>query len=161
MNKRIVSVVLGLVCIAAFAFSTVAQTSRKSVSGAEVTGTFKMSFIGAKYKGLTNDLYIQALGKGKLKIMFDLIYPYTLNNGEVSVNMGSLSGEASIVGDTAIYESDEFGPCKITIKFVRSGQVKVTQDGQSFDCGFGHNVMAAGTYKKTSSAKPKFESLEK
>lgn len=157
MNKRIVSVVLGLVCIAAFAFSTVAQTSRKSVSGAEVTGTFKMSFIGAKYKGLTNDLYIQALGKGKLKIMFDLIYPYTLNNGEVSVNMGSLSGEASIVGDTAIYESDEFGPCKITIKFVRPGQVKVTQDGQSFDCGFGHNVMAAGTYKKTSSAKPNFD----
>lgn len=147
--------------LVAFAVAANAQSSRKSVSGAEVTGTFKMSFIGKKYQGMTNDLYIQALGKGKLKIMFDLIYPYTMNNGEVSVNMGSLSGEASIVGDTAVYESDEFGPCKITIKFIRPGQVKVTQDGGSFDCGFGHNVMAAGSYKKTSSAKPKFETLEK
>lgn len=143
------------------AMFAVAQTSRKSVSGAEVTGTFKMSFIGAKYKGMTNDLYIQALGKGKLKISFDLVYPYTMNNGEASVNMGSLTGEASIVGDTAVYESDEFGPCKITIKFVRPGQVKVTQDGEDFDCGFGHNVRAAGTYKKTSSAKPKFEPIDK
>jgi len=157
MIKRIFCVVF----FVAFAVAANAQTSRRSVSGAEVTGTFKMSFIGAKYKGLTNDLYIQALGKGKLKIMFDLIYPYTMNNGEVSVNMGSISGEASIVGDTAVYESDEFGPCKITIKFVRPGQVKVTQDGESFDCGFGNRVMAAGNYKKTSSAKPKFETVEK
>lgn len=156
MIKRIFCVVF----LATFAMAVNAQTSRKSVSGAEVTGTFKMSFIGKKYKGMTNDLYIQALGKGKLKIMFDLIYPYTMNNGEVSVNMGSISGEASIVGDTAVYQSDEFGPCKITIKFVRPGQVKVTQDGESFDCGFGHNVLAAGNYKKTSSAKPKFETLE-
>jgi hypothetical protein len=156
MIKRIFCVVF----VVAFAVAANAQTSRKSVSGAEVTGTFKMSFIGKKYKGMTNDLYIQALGKGKLKIMFDLIYPYTMNNGEVSVNMGSISGEASIVGDTAVYQSDEFGPCKITIKFVRPGQVKVTQDGESFDCGFGHNVLAAGNYKKTSSAKPKFETLE-
>lgn len=157
MNKRILFFVFAAVVVAAIAPSSSAQTSRKSVSGTEVTGTFKMSFIGKKYKDLTNDLYIQALGKGKLKISFDLLYPYTMNNGEVSVNMGSLTGEASIVGDTAVYESDEFGPCKITIKFVRPGQVKVTQDGGSFDCGFGHNVMAAGSYRKTSSAKPKFE----
>lgn len=138
---------------------TVAQTSRKSVSGAEVTGTFKMSFIGAKYKDMANDLYIQALGKGKLKIMFDLIYPYTINNGEVSVNMGSLTGEALITGDTAIYETDEFGPCKITIKFVKPGQVKVTQDGTDADCGFGHNVFASGTYRKVSSKKPTFKEV--
>lgn len=138
-----------------------AQKSRPSVSGSEVTGTFKMSFIGKKYKDLSNDLLIQALGRGRLRIAFDLIYPFTLPDGEVSVNMGQLDGEASIKGDTAVYESDEFGPCKITIKFVRPGEVKVTQDGADADCGFGHRVIAAGTYKKVSGKKPKFETMER
>lgn len=157
MIKRIFCSVFAVVVLMTFSSIADAQRSRPSVSGSEVTGTFKMSFIGKKYKDFTNDLQIQALGKGKLKIAFDLVYPYTMNNGEVSVNMGSLMGEASIVGDTAIYESEEFGKCKITIKFVRPGEVKVTQDAEDFSCGFGHNVMASGTYKKTSSAKPKFE----
>lgn len=161
MIKRIFCSAFAVAVVTLSVSSTDAQSSRKSVSGAEVTGTFKMSFIGKKYKGLTNDLEILALGKGKLKIYFDLIYPYTNNAGEVGVNMGSIMGEASIVGDTAVYSSDEFGPCKITIKFIRPGQVKVTQDGESFDCGFGHNVNAAGSYKKVSAAKPKFESPEK
>ena len=157
MSKRIISTIFAFVFLMTFSSFADAQRSRASVSGAEVTGTFKMSFIGKKYKGFSNSLEILALGKGKLKIDFDLVYPYTMNNGEVSANMGSLTGEANIVGDTAIYESDEFGPCKITIKFVRPGEVKVTQDTDGFDCGFGHNVIASGTYKKTSSAKPKFE----
>jgi hypothetical protein len=161
MRKRIISTIFAVLILMTFSSFADAQRSRASVSGSEVTGTFKMSFIGKKYKGMNNDLQIQALGKGKLKIDFDLIYPYTMNNGEVSVNMGSLTGEANIVGDTAVYESDEFGPCKITIKFVRPGEVKVTQNAEDFSCGFGHNVMASGTYKKTSSAKPKFETPDK
>ncbi|MBK6722694.1 MAG: hypothetical protein IPG58_05265 [Acidobacteria bacterium] len=143
-----------------FSGSLYAQKSRASVSGAEVTGTFKMSFIGKKYKGLSNELEILALGGGKLKFAFDLIYPYTLKNGEVSVNMGGLSGEIDIKGDTAVYQSDEYGACKITIKFVRPGEVKVTQDGTDGNCGFGHNVTSQGTYRKVSSKKPKFESTE-
>lgn len=157
MRKPIFCLIFIFAVMMSVSTFTVAQTSRKSVSGAEVTGTFKMPFIGAKYKGMTNDLYIHALGKGKLKIMFDLLYPYTMSNGEVSVNMGSLMGEASIVGDTAVYEIDEFGPCKITIKFVRPGLLKVTQNGTDADCGFGHNVFAQGTYRKVSSKKPTFE----
>lgn len=145
--------------LAAFAMAVNAQTSRKSVSGAEVTGTFKMSFIGKKYKGMSNDLEIQALGKGRLKIWFDLIYPYTMRNGEVSVNMGDLFDEIPIEGDTAVYKSED-GRCTITIKFTRPGEVKVTQDETEVGCGFGHNVSAAGTYKKTSSAKPKFNRPE-
>ena len=133
-----------------------AQGDRTSVSATEVNGTFRMNFQG-KFKQQSNDLNILALGRGKLRVAFDLVYPYTLRNGEVSVNMGSLAGEASIIGDTANYSSDEFGPCKITIKFVRSGTVKVTQDGSDADCGFGHNVYASGTYRKISGKKPTFE----
>ena len=86
----------------------------------------------------------------------DLLYPYVVDR-ELSANIGELDGEATIEGDTAVYSSTEFGDCTITIKFVRPGTIKVTQSGADFDCGFGHNVTADGTYKKMSSKKPKFE----
>ena len=157
--RKPISVVFALVSMMLFSTFGYAQKSRASVSGTEVTGTFKMSFIGKKYRDFSNQLDILALGGGKLKIAFDLVYPYTMQNGEVSVNMGALSGEASIKGDTAIYASDEFGPCKITIKFVRPGELKVTQTGSPSDCGFGHNVTSQGPYRKVSGKKPKFEEM--
>jgi len=159
MRKPIFCVVLAAAALVFFSQGADAQPARKSVSGSEVTGTFRMRFTG-KYKDMSNDLGILALGKGRLKIAFDLVYPFSLNNGEVSVNMGSLAGEAVIKGDTAVYSSTEFGPCTITIKFVRPGTVKVTQDGSDAGCGFGHNVFAAGTYRKVSSKKPKFDSVD-
>ncbi|MEP6944399.1 MAG: hypothetical protein ABJA02_00660 [Acidobacteriota bacterium] len=135
-----------------------AQSSRTSVSGAEVTGTFRMAFTG-KFKDSSNEIQIAALGHGKLHIAMELLYPYVVR-GEMSANMGSLDGEATIEGDTAVYSSTEFGECTITIKFVKPGTISVSQDGTDSNCGFGHNVMADGTYKKVSSTKPKFESPE-
>lgn len=159
MRKPIL-VVFALVSLMSFSTSTYAQKSRASVSGAEVTGTFKMSFVGKKFKDFSNQLDILALGGGKLKIAFDLLYPYALQGGELSANLGGLAGEATIKGDTAIFQSDEFGPCKITIKFVRPGEVRVTQDGTDANCGFGHNVTSQGTYRKVSNKKPTFETME-
>ena len=132
-----------------------AQTSRKAVGGAEVTGTFRSYYTG-KFKGNYDEIQILALGRGKIRIAFELTYPYFDGAGEMSANMGSADGEAEISGDTAVYSSKE-GKCTITIKFVKPGQIKVTQSGADFDCGFGHNVTADGTYKKFSGAKPKFE----
>lgn len=157
MSKRCLLVLYTVALMSVAAIESDAQTSRKSVSAAEVNGTFEMNFRG-KYKNMSNDIKILALGRGKLRIAMDLIYPYTLQNGEISVNMGELDGEASISGDTAVYESTEFGPCKINIKFVKRGTIKVTQDGTDADCGFGHNVFSSGTYRKVSSKKPKFGS---
>lgn len=131
-----------------------AQSSRKSVSVAEVTGTFNFYFTG-KFKGSTNEIKIQALGKGRLKVAFDLVYPFIDAAGEMSANLGQLTTEAVIKGDTAIIENDEFGECRIKIKFVRPGQIKVTQE--TVNCGFGNKVTADGAYRKTSSRKPKFE----
>jgi hypothetical protein len=154
MNKSALFTALVVLIVLLFLSNASAQRSRKSVSEAEVTGTFKMNFTG-KYKKLSNDLDILALGNNKLRIAFELIYPYTVGR-EISVNMGSSNGEATIKGDTAVFKSNEFGPCTITIKFVRPGTVKVTQTGSDSDCGFGHNVFAGGTYKKVSSKRPKF-----
>ena len=126
--------------------------SRKAVSAAEVNGTFR-SYFGGRFKGSYNEIKILALGKGKLKISFDLTYPHVNGNGDLDANVGSIDGEAEIEGDTAVFADNEYGECAITIKFVKPGAIKVSQEG---DCGFGFNVMADGNYRKVSGAKPKF-----
>jgi len=155
MLKKLLLLVCAVAATAAFSDYSQAQASRKRVSGAEVTGRFSHKFTG-KFRGESSDIKILALGKGKLKIAFDLIYPFIDGSGEKSANMGQLEGNASISGDTATLTNSEFGPCTITIKFVRPGTIRVTQNSDDSDCGFGHNVSAEGTYRKVSGAKPKF-----
>src|SRR3954471_6583153 len=106
-----------VVCVLVFtAFTMPAAAQRKSVSGAEVTGTFRYSFTG-KFHGNYSDIKIQALGKGKLRVGFELTYPYMAGKEQTS-NVGTSTVEAAIEGDTAIYQnSDPDGSCKIGIKF--------------------------------------------
>lgn len=124
-----------------------AQT-RRAVSGAEVTGTFRDSS-GSEFK-------ILALGKGKLRAAFSGVYLFKMSNGEDMANTGEAAGEAEIVGDTATFESEDTEECTIVLKFLVGGKLKVTQKGTDAECGFGVNVSAAGLYKKISSVKPKF-----
>lgn len=138
-------------------FSTINANAqnRKSVSVAEVNGTFR-SFFDGKFKGNYNEIKILALGKGKLRVAFDLTYPFINGMGELMANVGIADGTATIDGDTAVFSPDENGRCKITIKFVKRGTIEITQSGAVGECGFGFNVTADGIYKKASSAKPKF-----
>jgi hypothetical protein len=99
-------------------------------------------------------LQIASIGRGKLHISGEFVYPYKANN-EALANVGSLDGEAAMVGDVATYSSTEFGPCTITIKFVRRGIIRVRQ--MDSGCGFGFNVEATGTCHKVSFRKPTFE----
>jgi hypothetical protein len=154
MLKPIFIILCGFLFGATAAISVAAQTSRTSVSGAEVTGTFKKNFTG-KYRGNWNEIRVLALGKGKIRIGMDLTYPYTMADGGLMANTGELDGEAAIAADTAVYTSED-GQCRITIKFARPGTINVKQDGADADCGFGNNVNSSGTYRKASSAKPKF-----
>lgn len=142
-----------------FALTENIFAQRKAVSGREVTGTFRYEFTG-KFKGNFNEIKILALGGGKLKVEFGLTYPFVANDGEFSANVGSAQGEAAIDGDTAVYSNNTDGKCEITIKFIKPGQIKVTQEQEGAGCGFGLNVSAEGTYRKVSNAKPKFESIE-
>lgn len=136
-----------LAALLLFSTASQLQASRPSVSSAEVNGTFLMNFNGT-VKEFSNKLTVKAKGGGKLNIDFELVYPYIVNN-EPMANTGELSGEASITGDTAIYQSDEYGPCKIMMVFTKPGEVNVTQEGTDADCGFGHNVYANGVYHKS------------
>jgi hypothetical protein len=105
------------------------------------------------YSSYDNEIRILALGKNKLQVQFDGVY-HTVSK---SVNTGTASGDATIEGNIAILELPEWGPCKITMVFLPRNRLKVTQEGDSPDCGFGHNVRADGTYRKIRSGKPKFE----
>ncbi|MDQ6785207.1 MAG: hypothetical protein M3033_00105 [Acidobacteriota bacterium] len=128
---------------------TRAQT-RRAVSGAEVTGTFREKASGSEFS-------ILALGQGKLKIAFSGVYPYKTANGEATANMGQAMGEAQIAGDEATFTPEDTEECTITLKFLTRGRLKVTQIGTDAECGFGHNVSADGSYNKVSSKKPKFD----
>jgi len=150
----LVSLVFAAMLLMAGLMPAYAQKPRSSVSAAEVTGTFSYKF-GSKFKRAASTISILALGKGKLRVAFDLIYPRMVD-GELTANMGEGGGTATITGDTAVFESNEFGPCKITIRFTSPGSIDVTQQGSDADCGFGHNVMATGHYVKTSSKRPRF-----
>ena len=147
-RKLLMMLILGISTLFISSENIFAQ--RKSVNGKEVTGTFRYEFTG-KYKGNFNEIKIFALGGGKLKVQFDLIYPFN-----DTANVGQAVGEAEINGDTAIYSQSDGGMCKITIKFVKPGQIKVSQEQEGAGCGFGLNVSAQGIYRKVSSRKPKF-----
>lgn len=154
MRKLFFVIFLLFVC---FYSSPEIFAQRKAVSGAEVTGTFRSYFKG-RYKGNYNEILIQALGGNKLRIEMELTYPFEVN-GEMSANLGSASGEATIESDTAVFMPDDTvsdgQQCRITLKFSRPGKLIVTTQN-NIECGFGHNVSADGTYKKSSGAKPKF-----
>ena len=155
MGKHAFCSVFALAVMMTASTFSVAQTSRKSVSAAEVNGTFKMTFRG-KFRKFSNEIKILALGGGKIRVAMDLVYPYSLKNGEPSVNMGGFDEVAVIVGDTANYESED-GKCKFVFKFVKLGTLKIVEDETDGGCGFGHNVMADGTYRKVSGRKPRFD----
>ncbi len=132
-------------CLATASIVTARADSDKSVTAAQVNGTWKMK--GAEFK-------IWALGKQRLQIDFSGVYEYKTPQGPTA-NEGVGSGVAMIKGDTAIFKPEGAEEeCQITLKFTRDKLV-VTQTGI---CGFGHNVTAAGTYKKVSARKPKFDS---
>jgi len=115
------------------------------VTAAQVNGTWS-------YR--QNEFKILALGQQKLQIEFSGVWEHKTGNGELTANTGEGSGTAKIEGDTAIFKPEGAeDECKITLKFT-GGKLVVTQEGM---CGFGFNVRADGTYKRTSAKKPKFD----
>lgn len=132
-----------------FAPAAYSQTSPKPPPTQVVTA----SQVNGVYRFYKSEFRILALGHNKLKVQFDGVY-VTLAK---SVNLGYASGEATIEGNVATFVPPDTERCKITMRFL-SGKIVVTQEGDDFECGFGHNVNAAGTYKKITSGKPKFES---
>jgi hypothetical protein len=135
---------LWAVCFAA-ASITVQAGGDKSVTAVQVNGTWKTKY---------GEFKIWALGHQRLQVEFSGVYEYKTLQGP-SANEGQGSGIARIEGDTAIFKPEGAEEeCQITLKFTGRKLVVI----QTGICGFGHNVTAAGTYKRVSINKPKFES---
>jgi hypothetical protein len=146
MRKMIAAFMLGIALLATPALEPPrAETmAQKIVTAADVNGTWR-------YKD--NIFKIWALGNQQLRVEFLGTYEYGTRDG-LMANTGTGSGIATIVGTTASFRpegADE--DCMITLTF-RKGKLVVDQTG---GCGFGHNVIANGSYKKISRRKPKFE----
>lgn len=135
------NIFLALLCLAPLGISAQAQKPRV-VTAAQVNGIYRY------YK---SEFRILALGHNKLKVQFKGIYMTVAG----SPNMGDASGDAAIMGNVATFIPSDTTACKITITFL-PGKLVVKQEGSDADCGFGHNVVATGTYRKIRGGKPKF-----
>src|SRR5262245_2093444 len=122
-------------CFVAASIATSHADSDKSVTAAQVNGTWKREF---------GEFRIWALGKQRLQVQFSGVYEYKTPQGPMA-NEGEDSGIATIEGDTAIFKPEGAEEeCRITLKF--SGDKLVVR--QTGICGFGHSVSGEGTYKK-------------
>jgi len=141
-----------VLCLVAFGLSTGAQepvvvTKARPPHPRVVTA----GQINGLYRYGRNDFRILALGRHKLKVQF---------NGEWMTrggypNIGEAIGEANIEGNVATFIPGDTTKCKITMTFL-TNRMEVTQEGFDADCGFGHNVMATGTYRRVKGGKPRF-----
>lgn len=126
---------------------TSGQSPRRIVTAAQINGVYKYD---------RNDFRVLALGHNKLKVQF---------NGEWMTrggypNIGEAIGEATISGNVATFIPGDTTKCKITMTFLRNKMI-VEQEGLDSDCGFGHNVMARGTYRRVKAGKPKWIPIPK
>src|SRR5882672_10741577 len=138
---RAVSLVLYLV---ALGLSTSAQEPLVSTkSGPRPHRVVTAGQVNGLYRYGRNDFRILALGHHKLKVQF---------NGEWMTrgsypNIGEAIGEADIEGNVATFIPGDTTKCKIIMTFL-TNRMKVEQEGTDGDCGFGHNVMTAGIYRR-------------
>lgn len=106
--------------------------------------------------------YVQYAGRGTWERI--IVKPASLGNiefcfsglwwglGEGPSGLGDLSAAVPVHENLAQYSTHEFGEkeCRISLKF-STDKLEVTQTGDDFDCGFGHNVTANGTFQRVSS----------
>jgi hypothetical protein len=72
--------------------------------------------------------------------------------GKGPSGLGDLRATIPIHENQAQYSTREFTEkeCRISIKF-SADKLEAKQTGEDFDCGFGHNVTANGTFDRISS----------
>lgn len=121
--------------------------AREALSNEEINGTFTGK------DGSNFDILV--VGKNKLQVSFSGVYFYKTPEGDSMSTTGQAAGIADLQGDTAyLRPSGVEKTCTLILRFPRPGQILASQQGDSANCGFGENVRADGSYRKTSSVKP-------
>lgn len=100
-----------------------------------------------KYAGQSMwDTYTITPQKNQYKIEFSGLY-VGINSLLSGPNMGDYKYFASITNHQTTWVEPDNQKCKIQIKFEQNHLIAKT-DGDTTECGFGHNVMADGTYQR-------------
>jgi len=120
----------------------VPQANRPTLSAAQINGL---------YRSGRNSFRVLVLGHDKLKVQF---------NGEWMTrwgypNLGEAIGNATFEDNVATFIPKGTNKCTITMTFAPR-RMNVTQQGTDTECGFGHNVMANGIYRRVKAGRPKF-----
>jgi hypothetical protein len=125
-----------------FAVRDSLQEAKRAVTADQLNGLYRYN---------RNEFRVLAIGHNKLKVQF---------NGEWMTrggypNIGEAIGEADIKANVATFIPGDTTKCKITLTFARN-RMEVSQEGLDADCGFGHNVMATGNYRRIKAGRPRF-----
>lgn len=107
--------------------------------------------VNGLYRYNRNEFRVLAIGHNKLKVQFNGEW---MTRGEYP-NIGEAIGEADIEANVATFIPGDTTKCKIILTFLRN-RVEVLQEGLDADCGFGHNVMATGNYRRVKAGRPRF-----
>ena len=151
MNRSIRSRVTKTLFLSLTAIVTAHSASSAQSPSNKTNRVVTAAQINGLYRYRRNDFRILALGRNKLKVQF---------NGEWMTrygypNIGEAIGEADIAGNIATFIPGDTTKCKITLTFLPN-RMMVDQEGFDSDCGFGHNVMTTGNYRRVKAGKPKF-----
>jgi hypothetical protein len=116
--------------------------------------------VSGVYRDGTSELRLEALNPNKLKFAFKFdwtIVGYYLNDGD-HPNIGGAIGETTIEGNVARFISGDTKKCTITLTFL-TNRIEVMHEGPAADCGYKHNVVAAGTYRRIKGGHPRLVRL--
>ncbi len=111
-----------------------------------ITGTYSFELPNMVGSG---ELEVLDNGDGTIRFALVVVGPPPAHN------QGYMEGTAKLTGNTATLTTAEYGgKCAIDLSFGEDEVVAKTVSGGSSECGFGNNVMADGTYKRTSDTNP-------
>ncbi len=131
-----------------FSIRKIAAVAIEKPDVKSVTGSYAYSF---GKDGGTGNLYVQQVGKEKIIVEMQSV------KGPPSYNQAIISKTSlKLVGNEAIYETKEFGKCKLKISFFDGGASIIYLD-EAYDCGFGNAASVVGNYLKFDNKAPKFE----
>jgi hypothetical protein len=157
MKKTLVLVLFALVFVASGLLTSAQEPAVMTPTGPKPSGpAVTADQVNGVYRDRGSEFRILALGHHKLKVQFNGQWM----TGGGYPNIGEATGEATIEGNVATFIPPDTTKCKITMTFL-TNRMEVTQEGFDADCGFGHNVMATGTYRRIKGGRPRFIPVRK
>ena len=114
----------------------------------DLTGTYYYAF---GKEGGSGELKVVQVNPTKITIAVSAV------TGGPSYNMATIEKTTlSLKGNKAVYQNEDFGKCKLLLTFGEN-TVQVDYLDGAYECGFGHNASAAGSYIRINASKPTFE----